>query len=176
LKIAFTPTIAYNLIKRAKSNFRKCPYAPQVWKDTFDKLHLFVAIAEKIPGYPNCWAMSWMLNDTHGKTYGIDPLIPKTKVGNKEWWLCLEFQIQTVCEADGPSVFNLITHEAAHSLDYGLRGKMQETNEEAHDEFFRVLMTMMGGTENYRFPHKSGVQGRVNKSIDAFYGTSVVAP
>lgn len=176
MKIAFTPTIAYNLIKRAKNNFRRHPYAPQVWKDIFDKLQIYVAIAETIPESPNCWAMSWLLNDYHGKTYGIDPQAPKTKIGNKEWWLCVEFQINAVCEADGPSLFNLVTHEVAHSLDYVIRGKMQATNEESHDEFFKVLMGMMGGTEDYRFPHKAGVQSRVNKSIDAFYGVSIVGP
>ncbi len=175
MKVAFTPTIAYNLIKRAKNNFRRHPYAPQIWKDAFDKLHVYVAINEKIPGNPNCLAMSWMLNDYHGASYGIDPTDPKTKVGNKEWWLCLEFQAHTVCESDGPSLFNLVAHEVTHSLDYVIRGKMQETSDEAHDEFFRVLMNMMGATEDYRFPHKSGVYKRVEKSIEAFGGVSIVA-
>jgi hypothetical protein len=174
LKHAFTPAVAYRLIKKAKTNFNRHPYAPQAWKDVFNKLHLFVAINEKSPGFPTAWAASWMLNDYHGKTYGIDPLAPKTKIGKKEWWLCLEFKAWAVCTADGPSLFNLVAHEASHSLDYVIRGKMQEPDE-SHDAFFRVLVDMMGGTEDYRFPHQSYVTKRIEQSIDSFYGCSIVA-
>lgn len=174
MKNAFTPAVAYRLIEKAKTNFSRHPYAPNAWKAVFNKLHMFVAISEKIPGCPSAWAMAWMLNDYHGKTYGIDPLAPKTKVGKREWWLCLEFQAQAVCMADGPSLFNLVTHEVAHCLDYVIRGKMQEADE-AHDEFFKVLMGMMGGTEDYRFPHYGYVAKRIEKSIDSFYGESIVA-
>lgn len=175
MKIAFTPTVAKNLITRAKSNFRKHPHAPQQWKDLFDQLHVFVAITDSIKGCSAAMAMSWMLNDYYGRQYGIDPNFAKTKIGRTEWWLCLEFKAQTVCEADGPSLFNLVAHEVAHSLDYVIRGKMQETNEDSHDEFFRVLMSFMGATEDYRFPHRTGLNKRIQASIDAFGGVSLVA-
>lgn len=175
MKIAFTPTVAKNLIRRAKNNFRRHPYAPQPWKEIFEQLHVFVAINEVFSCDERAMAMSWMLNDFYGKKYGIDPNFAKTKVGKTEWWLCLEFQAKVVCEADGPSLFNLVTHELSHSLDYVIRGKMQETNEESHDEFFRVLMTFMGGTEDYRFPHKVGLNKRIQSSIEAFGGVSIVA-
>lgn len=139
-------------------------------------MHVFVAITEQIQGNDYAWAMSWMMNDYYGKQYGIDPNFAKTKVGKTDWWLCLEFQAKTVCEADGPSLFNLVAHELTHSLDYVIRGKMQETNEESHDEFFQVLHSWCGATEDYRFPHKSGVNKRIQNSIDAFGGVSIVAP
>lgn len=175
MKIAFTPTVAKKLIKRAKNNFRRHPYAPQPWKDTLDQLHVFVAISETITGCEHAMAMSWMLNDYYGKQYGIDPNFAKTRIGRTEWWLCLEFQAKVVCEADGPSLFNLVAHELSHSLDYVIRGKMQETNEESHDEFFRVLMSFMGATEDYRFPYRTGLNKRIQSSIEAFGGVSIVA-
>lgn len=175
MKIAFTPTVAKNLIQRAKSNFRRHPYAPQQWKDIFDQLHVFVAITESITGCDQAMAMSWMLNDYYGKRYGIDPSFAKTKIGRTEWWLCLEFKAKVVCEADGPSLFNLVAHEITHSLDYVIRGKMQETDEDSHDEFFRVLMSMMGGKEDYRFPYRTGLNKRIQRAIDAFGGPSIVA-
>jgi hypothetical protein len=175
VKIAFTPTIAKKLIKRAKNNFRRHPYAPPNWKDIFDQLHVFVAINEGFSSNAHAMAMSWMLNDYYGKRYGIDPSFAKTKVGKTDWWLCIEFQAKIVCEADGPSLFNLVAHELSHSLDYVIRGKMQDTNEKSHDEFFCVLMSFMGGAENYRFPHKSGLNKRIQSSIDSFGGISIVS-
>ncbi len=175
MKIAFTPQVAYRLIDRAKSNFRNHKYAPKEWKDTFDKLSVYVCVNESIPYYPGALAMSYMLNTVNGRDFGIDPLAPKTKIGGREYWLALEFAIDTVCQADGPSLFNLVCHEVTHSLDYVIRGKMQETNEGSHDEFFRVLMNFMGATEDYRFPHRTKLAYRRKKSIESFGGLGVVA-
>lgn len=175
MKNVFTPSVAKNLIKRAKNNFRCHPHAPATWKDIFDQLHVFVAINDGFTDNEHAMAMSWMLNDYYGRLYGIDPTFTKTKIGTTEWWLCLEFQAKVVCEADETSLFNLVSHELSHSLDYVIRGKMQETDEKVHDEFFCVLRSFMGGTEDYRFPHRTGLKKRIQTSIKAFGGISIVA-
>lgn len=174
MKTAFTPAIAYQMIKRAKANFRKNKLAPKEWKEVLDKLDVHVCLAKSIKYYPECWAMSMMLNKYHGKVYGIDPSQSTIKIGRSKWWLAIEFKAEFVCTVDNASVFNLIAHELAHSLDYVIRQKMQEPKE-SHDEFFRVLQSLMGGTEDYRFPHRVGVQKRITKSIDSFGGVSRVA-
>lgn len=174
MKTAFTPAIAYQFIKRAKANFRNNKVVPQQWKDVLDKLEVYVCISKSLPYYPECYAMSWMLNDHHGRLYGIDPTETKIKIGKSKWWLALEFKAEFVCIADNTSVFNLVAHELAHSLDYVLRQRIQVPSQ-SHDNFFKVLESMMGGLDSYRFPHRVGLQKRLAKSIDSFGGTSKVA-
>ena len=175
MKIAFTPTVAYRFIKKAKANFNRHKFAPKEWKDILAKLKVYVCIEEIIEEDTTCMAMSWMMNDYYGKLYGIDPTDPKTRIGKKDWWLVLGFKAEVACTADSRSLYNLVVHELSHSLDYVIRGKMQPSDSGSHDSFFEVLVSMMGGVEEYRNPYRKALQKRIKKSIASFGGQSVVA-
>ena len=172
MKIAFTPEVAYRLIKKAKQNFKNSG-ASQEWKDALDKLTVYVSVKESmILRKQQAWAVAWLVNKSWAKSYGIDPTEPMVKVDGKKWWIVLEFSLDKINTADPKSAFNLVTHELAHALDYVIRGFGNAT----HDAVWSSMHQLMGGDEKYRFPHRTSLAKRNNKSIDTFYGTGIVAP
>ncbi len=170
----FTPAVASRLIRQVKSEFNKNPLTPTEWKSVLSDLPVYVCVSRDIycnNGY-KAWAMSWIFNKKNGARYKLGPNEPMTKIGKGMFWPTIEFDLSIVSTADAKSLYNLTAHELAHSLDYKLRG---QTDAEDHDSFWGTLFMMMGGQEEYRFPNRTILQTRINKSIESFGGEQVAS-
>jgi hypothetical protein len=173
MKTAFTPKIAYQLIAKAKKNFRTNKIAPREWSKVLDTLPIYICVYPVLRQQAYAWSNLVPFNNT-SLGYEIKHNSKYVTTERKKYWLVHEYSSEVMAKAKDETVFNLVAHELAHSLDYVLRNQMQPLSK-AHDAFFQVLMGFMGGFDRYSFPERKGSSARAKKTIESFGGAGKVA-
>lgn len=145
MQIQFTPKVAYRMIDRAKRNFIAYPHdsvAP-AWKKILKTLQVFIVINP-------------MLKTTHGtacfvplamsrRLFQIPEEYSPITVDGKLGHLVIEINPKIVILSTSQEVFDTLSHELAHCLDFVLRGFYNKTEEQVHDKFWSFLHKRMGG-------------------------------
>jgi hypothetical protein len=145
MQIQFTPKVAYRMIDRAKRNFLAYPHdsVNKVWKSILKNLQVFIVINP-------------FLKTTHGtasfvpvalarKLFQIPDEYVPVKVDGRMGYLIIEVNPKLVILSSSKEVFDTLSHELAHCLDFVLRGFYNKTDEQIHDKFWSFLHKRMGG-------------------------------
>lgn len=145
LKIAFTPKVAYRMIDRAKRNFLTYPHdsVNKAWKSILKNLQVFIVINPYLKtSYGNA---SFVPTALGRKLFCIPDEYVPLKVDGRLGYLIIEINPKLVILSTSQEVFDTVSHELAHCLDFVLRGFYNKTEEQVHDKFWSFLHKRMGG-------------------------------
>jgi len=143
MKIAFTPKVAYRMIDRAKRIFCRYPSltVSAEWKATLKQLQVFIVINPKLKV---TWGTSAFVRTQLARRLFLIPReYPPTEVDNVLGYFIIEINPKLVVISSPCEVYDTLSHELAHCLDFKLRG--YNRREEFHDEFWSFLHKRMGG-------------------------------
>jgi hypothetical protein len=146
LKIQFTPKVAYRMIERAKRTFINYPCATvkSEWKEILKDLQVFIVINPKLK--TTAATAGFIKTPTARRSFKIPKEYPTTKVDGRNGYLIIEINPKYIVLDPAAEVYDTVSHELAHCLDYKIRGYYARTTASYHDEFWRKLHLRMGGT------------------------------
>jgi hypothetical protein len=145
LKIRFTPKVAYRMIDRARRTFCKYPHStvPQNWKDAARQLQVFIIINPKLQTTAGT-ACFVKVRDAR-TLFQIPDSYPPVRIDGVDGYLIIEINPKQVILDPVSEVYDTVSHEFAHCLDYFLRGWYGRTDSSFHDEYWSFLHKRMGG-------------------------------
>jgi hypothetical protein len=134
------------MIDRAKRNFINYPHdsIPQGWKDILKNLQVFISINPKFKR--TCASAAFMEFKPAIKYFQIPKTFQPVTVDKKLGFLIIEINPKTVILNSCKEVFDTVSHELAHCLDFVLRGYEGKSDKHVHGEFWQFLHKRMGGS------------------------------
>lgn len=145
MKIRFTPKVAYRMVDKAKRIFCNYPHntVPLAWKVALRYLRVFIVINPKLQ--TTAGTACFVRVRAARKLFQIPKKYPPIKVDGVKGYLIIEINPKLVVLDDAAEVYDTVSHELAHCLDYVLRGWYDRTEASWHDEFWSFLHKRMGG-------------------------------
>ena len=154
MRINFTPKVAYRMIDRAKRTFCRypCRTVAQEWKNLLKSLQVFIVINPKLLTTAGT-ACFVRVRDAR-TLFKIPREYEPTKVDGVLGYFIIEVNPKLVILDPPSEVYDTISHELAHCLDYKIRGFYGRTDAEVHDEFWSFLHKRMGGDGEQFISHE----------------------
>jgi hypothetical protein len=113
------------------------------WKSILKNLQVFIVINPYLKtSYGNASFVPIALGR---KLFQIPTEYVPIKVDGRMGYLIIEINPKLVILSTSQEVFDTISHELAHCLDFVLRGFYNKTDEQIHDKFWSFLHKRMGG-------------------------------
>ena len=153
MKIRFTPKVAYRMIERAKRTFCRYPSltVSEEWKATLKQLQVFIVINPKLKV---TWGTgSFVKTQLARRLFKIPKEYPPTEVDCVLGYFIIEINPKLVVISSPKEVYDTLSHELAHCLDFKLRGYSGRV--EFHDELWSFLHKRMGGDGEEFYEEKS---------------------
>lgn len=155
MKIRFTPKVAYRMIERAKRIFCRYPHKSisSDLKATLKQLQVFIVINPKLKV---TWGNSAFVKIKQARRlFKIPKEYPPTEVDNVLGYFIIEINPKLVIISSPKEVYDTLSHELAHCLDFKIRGYYGR--DEFHDEFWSFLHKRMGGDGEEFYEGKSTI-------------------
>lgn len=145
MKITFTPKVAYRMIDRAKRIFCRypCKTISDEWKTKLKNLQVFIVINPKLQ--VTAGTAGFIRIREGRKLFKIPKESVPTKVDGVLGYFIIEINPKLIILDPPSEVYDTISHELAHCLDFILRGFYGKTEESFHDDFWIFLHKRMGG-------------------------------
>lgn len=145
LKIAFTPKVAYRMIDRAKRTFARYPSrtVSNDWKLLLNNLQVFIVINPKLK--TTAGTACFVRVREARNLFAIPRTFPPVTVDGVEGYMIIEINPKLVVLDTPQEVYDTVSHELAHCLDYKIRGWYGRDDPSFHDEFWSFLHKRMGG-------------------------------
>lgn len=161
MKIRFTPKVAYRMIDRAKRTFCRypCRTVANDWKKLLKDIQVFIVINPKLQ---TTAGTACFVRIREAQTlFKIPEEYKPTRVDGVDGYFVIEVNPKLVILDPPKEVYDTISHELAHCLDYKIRGFYDRTDAEVHDEFWSFLHKRMGG-DGQQFITHSKSKNRIN--------------
>lgn len=161
MKIAFTPRVAYRMIERAKRIFCRYPSSTvsDEWKERLKQLRVFIVINPKLKS--TAGTACFVRVRAARKLFKIPQEFKPNKVDGVPGYFIVEINPKYIILDPPKEVYDTVSHELAHCLDYSIRGWFGRTIP-YHDEFWSFLHKRMGGdgesylqTTKFKYQFKS---------------------
>jgi hypothetical protein len=174
MKIAFTPIVANRMINRAKRTFINYPHksvSPN-WKKALAALQVFIVINLKLKTTAGC--ATFMRQRAAKKVFQIPDELRPTLVDNVLGYFIMEINPKLIVANSPKEVYDTVSHELAHCLDFKLRGYYNKDDNDFHDAFWSFLHKRMGGNgkryiePTFIFPLVNREAGRAKKIQEDF--------
>ena len=145
MKIAFTPKVAYRMIDRAKRTFFRYPHrsVSYDWKKLLAKLQVFIVINPRLKTTAGCAA--FVRTRSAQRLFDIPKEFKPTLVDNVLGYFIMEINPKLVVGNCPAQVYDTLSHELAHCLDFKIRGYYGKNEADYHDAFWCFLHKRMGG-------------------------------
>jgi hypothetical protein len=153
MKIRFTPKVAYRMIERAKRTFCRYPSSTisSDLKATLKQLQVFIVINPKLKV---TWGTGAFVRIRQARRlFKIPKEFPPTKVDSVLGYFVIEINPKLVVISSPCEVYDTLSHELAHCLDFKIRGYYGRDN--FHDEYWSFLHKRMGGDGEEFYKGKS---------------------
>lgn len=155
MKIRFTPKVAYRMIERAKRIFCRYPHKSisSDLKATLKQLQVFIVINPKLKV---TWGTGAFVRIRQARRlFKIPKEYPPTEVDCVLGYFIIEINPKLVVISSPKEVYDTLSHELAHCLDFKIRGYYGR--DEFHDEFWSFLHKRMGGDGEQFYEGKSTI-------------------
>ena len=174
MKINFTPKVANRMINRAKRTFIKYPHrsVSSDWKKALAALQVFIVINLKLKTTAGC-ATFLRLREAR-RVFQIPDELKPTLVDGVLGYFIIEINPKLVVANSPKEVYDTVSHELAHCLDFKIRGFYGKDDNIFHDEFWSFLHKRMGGNgkrniePDFIFPIVTRVARRAKKIQEDF--------
>jgi hypothetical protein len=145
LKITFTPKVAYRMIDRAKRTFARYPSrtVSNDWKLLLKQLQVFIVINPKLK--VTAGTACFVRVREARNLFAIPKTFPPVMVDGVAGYMIVEINPKIVVLDSPQEVYDTVSHELAHCLDYKIRGWYGREASSFHDEFWSFLHKRMGG-------------------------------
>ena len=145
MKIAFTPKVANRMINRAKRTFIRypCRSVSSDWKKALAALQVFIVINLKLKTTAGC-ATFLRLREAR-RVFQIPDELKPTLVDGVLGYFIMEINPKLIVASTPKEVYDTVSHELAHCLDFKIRGFYGKDDNVFHDEFWSFLHKRMGG-------------------------------
>jgi hypothetical protein len=163
LRIQFTPKVAYRMVERAKRTFIRypCKTIKDEWKEILKNLQVFIVINPKLK--TTAATAGFIRTPTARRAFKIPKEYPTTRIDGRYGYLIIEINPKYIILDSAAEVYDTVSHEVAHCLDYAIRGFYGRSDASYHDDFWRKLHLRMGGTGEAFIDAKSKLAMNVTK-------------
>lgn len=174
MKIAFTPKVANRMINRAKRTFIRYPHrsvSPD-WKKALAGLQVFIVINLKLKTTAGC--ATFMRQRAAKRVFQIPDDLKPALVDNVLGYFIMEINPKLIVANCPKEVYDTISHELAHCLDFQIRGFYGKDDNAFHDAFWSFLHKRMGGNgkrfidESFLYPVYKRVSRKAKKIQEDF--------
>ena len=162
------------MINRAKRTFIRYPsrsVSPD-WKHALAGLQVFIVINLKLKTTAGC--ATFMRQRAARKVFQIPKELKPTLVDDVLGYFIMEINPKLVVAGTPKEVYDTVSHELAHCLDFKIRGFFGKDDNSFHDHFWSFLHKRMGGNgerfiqESFLIPAYKRVFRRAKKIQEDF--------
>ena len=162
------------MINRAKRIFINYAHrsVSSDWKKALAALQVFIVINLKLKTTAGC-ATFLRLREAR-RVFQIPDELKPTLVDGVLGYFIIEINPKLVVASTPKEVYDTVSHELAHCLDFKIRGYFGKDDDAFHDEFWSFLHKRMGGNgerfiePNYVFPLVKRVAKKARKIQEDF--------
>jgi hypothetical protein len=133
------------MVDRAKRIFSNYPSrtVSKDWKDILNNLQVFIVINPKLQ---TTAGTACFVRTREGRNlFSIPKTFAPLKVDGVYGYMIIEINPKLIVLHSPSEVYDTVSHELAHCLDYKIRGWYSRSDRSFHDDFWSFLHKRMGG-------------------------------
>jgi hypothetical protein len=149
MKIAVTPAVVERMLLKSKKIFKESTFFGEPLKEMAASLSIVIIFNDKLKVTAGraMTLTAYELKTDYG--YEVENKFQKSyDINDSHQYLVIEINRMFAKRRDPSDLFDTVSHEYAHCIDFMIRGNKNRKNSSYHDYFWQMLHKSAGGSGN----------------------------